>query len=106
MIRIKQVQTEHDESHPIFGNMHVIDIACVDEDTGQRLTNEDIKAAFLSLNIVGVYVKLRGDKLFSQDIRVKQYPGLGVVTAIDDAYVWLGNFCLPKQEFLEWYELD
>lgn len=104
VIKVKVVTTERDETHPVFGPIHIVDVAVIDEETGQRLTNEQILAAFNKLDIVGVCVKLHHKKLYS--LEAKLWPGFGVVTAIDDQYVWLGNFEVPRQDFLEWYELD
>lgn len=104
MIRVKHVTTEHDEVHPVFGTVHVIDITSIDEATSEPLSNEQIYTAFQQLDVLGVHVKLHHDKLYKPD--AKLWPGFGVVTAIDDQYVWLGSFEVPKQDFLEWYELD
>lgn len=104
VIKVKAVTTERDEVHPVFGPMHIIDVAVVDEETGQPLTKEQILAAFNKLDIVGVCVKLHHKKLYSPE--AKLWPSFGVVTAVDDQYVWLGTFEVPRQDFLEWYELD
>lgn len=104
MIRVKHVTTEQDEPHPVFGTVHVVSIRTVDETTGQPISNEQVRRAFNELDIVGVHVKLHHSKLSKPDVDL--WPGFGVITAIDDTSVWLGNFEVPKQDFLEWYELD
>lgn len=104
MIKVKQVIEEQDKPHPIYGNVHMVNIQSVDEETGQVLTNAEIYQAFQQLDIIGVYVKLHRDKLFTAD--AKLWPGFGMITDIDDSSVWLGSYEVPKQDFLEWYELD
>lgn len=102
MIRAKLMTFERDDVHPILGKVHIIDMQVYDEVTGQRLTNDDVYKAFMNFNIVNVNVQLLYEKLGSTE-----WPASGVITKIDDNYVYLnGTFEVPRKDFLDWYELD
>lgn len=104
MISVKAVTTTRDKVHPVLGHMRVFDVSMIDEATGQALTNAEILSNFRKLNITGVCVKIRADKLFKADASL--WPGFGVISEITDTSVYLGNYEVPKQDFLDWYELD
>jgi hypothetical protein len=84
----------------------VIKRSLINAETEEALTSEQVIHAFNRLEILGVYVVRRYDRHKGKLAGPAYAPTTGMITAITDTRVDLGNYGVPRDRFFEWYELD
>lgn len=95
---------EQGEVYPGTGIYGAVIRQWMEDEDGNRLTNEDVYDLFANNEAIGVYVKKRYDALFDGD--AQRFPLGGRITDIDEENVLVDNQPIPKASFHLLYELD